>query len=154
MWSMAAGSITGIYIASAEGGDIRSVDAVDAVPGRGLVGDRYYAHAADEADHDPGTEVTLIASEGLERARAEKGLELKPGEHRRNLVTEGVNLDELIGAEFTVGNVRLKGIRSNPPCRYLEDLTGKKLVKPLIDAGGVRAQILAGGIIKVGDTVA
>ena len=151
---MSNGTITGIYIASTEGGEIRSLEAVDAVPGKGLVGDRYYSRAPDEPEHDPGTEVTLIASEGLERARAEKGLELEPGEHRRNLVTEGVDLGELIGKEFTIGGVRLRGIRNNPPCRYLEELTGKKLVKTLIDAGGVRAQIVAGGTIKVGDSIA
>jgi MOSC domain-containing protein YiiM len=150
---MTSGTITGIYIATEEGGAIRAVEAVDAVAGKGLVGDRYYTKTSDEDEHDPGTEVTLIASEGLEQARAEKGLELEPGEHRRNLVTEGVDLDELLGKEFTVGDVRLKGVRPNPPCRYLEELTGKKVVKPLIDGGGVRAQILIGGTIKVGDSV-
>lgn len=150
---MANGTVTGIYIASAEGGEIRSVEAVDAVPGRGLVGDRYYSLASDDPEHDPGKELTLIASEGIERARVEKGLELEPGEHRRNLVTEGIDLNELIGAEFTIGEVRLKGVRPNPPCRYLEELTGKKLVKALIDGGGVRAQILAGGTIAVGDSI-
>ena len=150
---MTNGTVTGIYIASEEGGQIRPVEVVDAVPGKGLVGDRYYAKTADEPDHDPGEEVTLIASEGLERARVEKGLELEPGEHRRNLVTEGIDLGELIDKEFMVGEVRLRGIRPNPPCRYLEELTGKKLVKALIDGGGVRAQILAGGTIKVGDSI-
>jgi MOSC domain-containing protein YiiM len=150
---MSTGRITGIFIAPEEGAPIEAVTEVKAVPGRGLEGDRYYKRSEDPAEQDPTTELTLITSEGLELARTEHGLVLDPGEHRRNVVTEGVNLLDLINTEFAVGDVRLRGLEDNPTCRYLAELTGKNVVKPLVRHGGIRAQILNEGTIRIGDTL-
>jgi MOSC domain-containing protein YiiM len=146
------GRVVGIFTAPEEGAPVRSHEAVRAVPGRGLEGDRYFHLAAD--DPDPSKEITLIASEGLERARAEHGLDLEPGEHRRNIVTEGVELLELIGQEVALGEVRVMPLEDNPPCRQLQEWAGKPLLKPLIRRGGVRGQILTEGTIRVGDEIA
>lgn len=148
-----AGSVVGIFIAPAEGAAVAALDAVRAVPGRGLEGDRYFKRAADPQRADPSEEVTLIASEGLEEARSEHGLYLAPGEHRRNVVTAGVVLDDLIGKTFRIGEGIFEGLETNPPCRYLARVTGKAVVKPLIDRGGIRACVVQEGVIRVGDVI-
>lgn len=126
-----------------------ALERVRAVPGRGLEGDRYYARAA-RGEGGPGTEVTLISAEGLAEAEREHGLTLEPGEHRRNIVTSGVDLDDLIGATFRVGDAILEGVKPNPPCRRLVTLTGRDVLKPLIRRGGIRARIVEPGEIAVG----
>jgi MOSC domain-containing protein YiiM len=146
-------TIVGIFTAPEERAAVEPRAEVRAVPGRGLEGDRYFEAASDPAERDPTKEVTIISSEGLKEARDEHGLQLEPGEHRRNLVTKGVDLSGLIGKDFAIGEVRLRGLEDNPPCRYLEKLTGKKLIKPLVRHGGIRAQILDEGTIRVGDVV-
>ena len=147
-------TVVGIFTAPEERAPVQAHSEVHAVPGRGLEGDRYYKAAGDPAERDPAKEVTVISSEGLERARDEHGLQLDPGEHRRNIVTRGIEVTDLIGKEFSIGEVRLRALEDNPPCRYLEEVTGKKLLKPLIRDGGIRAQILNEGTIRLGDDVA
>jgi MOSC domain-containing protein YiiM len=78
---------------------------------------------------------------------------LSPVEHRRNLTVRGVSLGELLGKRFMVGDVVLEGVRDCPPCVHLEALTGKALVGPLATSGGLRARIVVGGTIRVGDRV-
>ena len=97
------GTIVGIFVSSAEGAPTVSRDEVQATAGRGLEGDRYFDSNAGE--HDPADEITLIEAEGLEQARAEHGLDLAPGEHRRNVVVEGLDLVELVGRTVRVGEV-------------------------------------------------
>ena len=81
------------------------------------------------------------------------GVELAAGDARRNIVTRGVALNHLVGKEFTVGNVRIRGIRLCEPCDHLERLTGKPVLKGLLHRGGLRAQILTEGTIHAGDEV-
>ena len=92
----------------------------------------------------------MEAFEGLAR---ERNIALKPGETRRNLVTRGVPLNHLVGKEFQVGDVRLVGIRLCEPCHYLEEMTTKGVLAGLIPRGGLRANVLTSGIIRVGDSV-
>lgn len=151
---MTSPTVVGIFIAAEEASPVVSLDEVRAVPGKGLEGDRYYARASSDAgDHEPNEEITLIASEGLERAEKKDGLVLEPGEHRRNIVTQGIDLNSLVGAELTIAGVRIRAMELNPPCRYLAEMTGKPVVKSLIDDGGVRGEILTEGTIRVGDTI-
>ena len=72
---------------------------------------------------------------------------------RRNIVARGVALDEPLGRHFVVGEVEVEGLEPNPPCSHLERITGKKLLKPLIRGGGIRARIVRSGSIRVGDRV-
>jgi MOSC domain-containing protein YiiM len=145
------GTVTDIVIGPAEGGPVRSVTEVSALSGRGLEGDRYLV--AEGEEHDPADEITLIAVEGIERASEEAGLELSPADMRRNIVTRGVDLSYLIGKRFRVGEVEIEALADNPPCRYLQELAGKPLLKPMIKHGGVRGRILRTGIIRVGDPI-
>jgi len=83
----------------------------------------------------------------------EYGIELAAGEARRNLVTRDVPLNHLVGKEFMVGEVRVRGIRLCEPCKHLQRLTGRPVIKGLRHRGGLRAQILSGGTIHAGDEV-
>ena len=145
------GTIVGIFVSSAEGAPTVSRDEVQATAGRGLEGDRYFDSNAGE--HDPADEITLIEAEGLEQARAEHGLDLAPGEHRRNVVVEGLDLVELVGRTVRVGEVEVAVMADNPPCRHLQDLVGKPVLRHLRHKGGVRGSIVTGGVLRVGDTV-
>jgi MOSC domain-containing protein YiiM len=148
MW---AGSVVAIYIAEAEGAATFPVDEIKAVPGAGIEGDRTFRPGGDQAPED---EITLIAQEAIDALAREAGIELAPGEHRRNVVTAGVPLNDLVGEEFQVGPVRLRGIELREPCKYLENLTGRPgLIRGLVHRGGLGAQILTGGTVRVGDPV-
>ena len=122
------------------------VDAAKAVAGKGLEGDRYFGH-----DHD--SQVTLIEAEAIDAMANDAGLELAYGEARRNIVTRGVALNDLVGKEFTVGGVRMRGARLSEPCQHLASLTDQKVVKGLVHKGGLKAQILTDGEIRVGDSI-
>jgi MOSC domain-containing protein YiiM len=148
MW---AGSVVSIFLAEAEGAATFAVDEVKAVAGAGIEGDRTFRPGGDQLPQD---EITLIEQEAIAALARESGIELEPGEHRRNLVTVGVPLNDLVGEEFQVGPVRLLGIALREPCKYLENLTGRPgLLRGLIHRGGLGAQILKGGTIRVGDPV-
>lgn len=131
-----------------------SVEEVRAVEGRGLEGDRYFDRAGTWSSR-PGTgrEITLIESEAVEAAARDYGLNLFPGDARRNLVTTGVSVNHLVGKEFVVGEVRLRGMRLCEPCEHLADLTGQPVVPALVHRGGLRAEIVSGGFIRVGDPI-
>jgi MOSC domain-containing protein YiiM len=146
---MFSGSVVAIFVRPVRGEPVAEVEFVDAVEGRGLRGDRFFENPPRDK---PGREVTLIEAEAIEAVRAE-GIEFGMGESRRNIVTRDVPLNHLVGREFTVGAVRLRGVRLCEPCTYLEGLTGKNVREPLLHRGGLRAEIVAGGPIKVGDAV-
>jgi MOSC domain-containing protein YiiM len=132
-----------------------SSSEVRAVPGRGLEGDRYFAGEGTFSPHPqkPDFEITLIENEKIEAFAFESGLPFTASHARRNLVTEGVDLNALVGREFLVGEVRLRGIRLCEPCNYLAKTTFPETLKGLVSKGGLRAQIVTEGVIRVGDAV-
>lgn len=151
---MPGGTVVRIHIAPERAAPIRSVEAVRAVPGRGLEGDRYFGPGgAASGKTNPDREVTLIETEALEALDREYGVEMEPGETRRNLATRGVALNHLVGRRFRVGAATLEGIRLCEPCGYMERLSGKAVRPGLVHRGGLRAQILTEGLIRVGDSV-
>jgi MOSC domain-containing protein YiiM len=91
--------------------------------------------------------------EAIEALKREYGVELAPGEARRNLVTRDVPLNHLVEKEFQIGEVRVRGIRLCEPCSHLQTLVGRPVIKGLRHRGGLRAQIVSGGMIRVGDMV-
>ncbi|HZT08300.1 MAG TPA: MOSC domain-containing protein [Chloroflexota bacterium] len=133
---------------------MESVREVRAVTGRGLEGDRYFAGSGTYSDVEgEGREVTLIEVEALDALRREYGVDLKPSESRRNIATEGIVLESLIGHDFRIGSVRMRGIRSCEPCAHLVSLTGKPVLRGLVHKGGLRAEIVSDGVISVGDPI-
>src|SRR5881296_2672228 len=148
------GEIVAIHIADEAEARMRSVDRIRAVPGKGLEGDRYFRASGTYSDWPgPGREITLIESEAIEAMARDNELAIAPGEARRNVVTRGAPLNHLVGREFLVGGVRLRGIRLCEPCSHLEGLTRRGVLAGLIHRGGLRAQILVGGEIRVGDPI-
>jgi MOSC domain-containing protein YiiM len=146
------GVIEAIHIARAAGEAMRAVAAVRAVAGVGLDGDRYACGRGYYQDPGLGRDLTLIEAEVME-ALAADGIALAPGETRRNLTTRGIGLNELVGHRFWVGDVLCHGSLLCEPCQYLVDLTGKPLLRPLVHRGGLRADIVRGGVIRRGDAV-
>jgi MOSC domain-containing protein YiiM len=148
-----SGRLVGIYTAVSGGLPMDSRDEVRAIAGVGLEGDRYATKTGEFSDREGGgREVTLIAREAIEAANA-ADVQIGENETRRNLVTEGVDLDALIGKEFAVGDVVLLGVRDCPPCAYLEERTGQAVRRGLRGRGGLRADIVRDGVIRVGDQI-
>ncbi len=148
------GTVVSIHIGKTGGGPLISVNEVRGVPRKGLEGDRYF-HGVGTYSNNPGLgrEVTLIEVEAIEGLKRDYGVEIAPGDSRRNIVTRGVPLNHLIGRDFRVGEVALRGIRLCEPCSHLEKLSSKGVQRGLIHRGGLRADILTGGMIRIGDTV-
>ena len=147
--------IVEILIAASPGSPAVSQETVPAVPGRGLEGDRYFTGTGTFSPHPqkPDFEVTLIQQEHIEAFAASSGLPFTAVQARRNLVTSGVDLNALVGRDFRVGEVVLRAIRLCEPCSYLAKQTFPEVLKGLAHKGGLRAQIVRGGQIWVGDAI-
>lgn len=151
---MFKGTLLSIHLAPSAAAVPGTVPQASAVRGKGLEGDRYFDGRGTWSTH-PGTgrEVTLIEMEALEAVKRDYGLELAPGEARRNLVTRRVPLNHLVGREFRVGEALLRGMRLCEPCEHLEGLTRQGVRNALAHRGGLRAEIIRGGTIRVGDVI-
>ncbi len=147
------GRLLHIHTAEQGGAAMVAHERIGCVAGVGLEGDRYATGRGYYSARPDIREVTLIEAEALEALRRDHGVDLKVEEHRRNLTTEGVPLNHLVGRRFAVGAVVLEGGRLNVPCQYLADLTGKKVFKPLINRSGLNCRIVEGGTIAVGDVI-
>jgi MOSC domain-containing protein YiiM len=130
-----------------------SVPEVRAIAGAGLEGDRYCRERGTFSKKLPSNQITLIEAEALEAAERDYGIELTAEELRRNVLTCGVALNHLVGREFQIGEVRLRGLKLCEPCTHLQQLTAKAVLKALRHRGGLRAEILGGGVIKVGEKI-
>ena len=150
-----SGTVEGIYIVGVRGAEREGVERARVVAGRGPEGDRHFrASPAQQNEPGVGRDLTLIEAEAIEDLAAGTGIELDPGEHLRNVVTRGVRLGELIGKPFRVGDVRCVGVEPCHPCRRLERHTDRSgLLKGLAGRGGLRADVVRGGEIAVGDPV-
>jgi MOSC domain-containing protein YiiM len=150
---MNTGTVEFIYVASGAAVPTQSVNEAQAMPGVGLQGDRYALHTGTFWKPLPDRELTLIEAEAIEALKREYSFELATGEARRNVVTRGVALNHLVGKEFQIGEVRVRGIRLCEPCDHLQRITGGEVINGLAHRGGLRAQILTQGTIRVGDVV-
>lgn len=146
---MCMGHVVSINITEEKGAPIRSVPEILIHPGKGLLGDRHYNANASSSDNL----VSFIEIEAIEALRRENNIELDPSDARRNLVTSGIPLNHLVGAEFRVGDVSFKGIRLCEPCRHLEKMTAPGVLSGLIHRGGLLAAVLNEGVIRKGDTI-
>jgi MOSC domain-containing protein YiiM len=147
------GHVEHIHIAPAESAPVRAVNEIEAVMGVGLIGDRYANHTGQWTDSDVGREVTLVEAESLDMLAREHGIELQPGETRRNITTRGIALNDLVGEVFRVGDVLMRGTELCEPCLHLTSLVGKPILRPLAHRAGLRAQLLSSGVIRTGDRV-
>lgn len=146
--------VVSIHITPEAGGVMQEVPFVEAVAGQGLKGDRYYLKRGTYPDKEDGSrQVTLIEVEALEALERDYHISLRPVESRRNIATRGVALNHLVGRRFRVGEALLLGVQLCEPCSYLEQKTGKTVRAGLVHRGGLRAQVLEGGLIRVGDAI-
>jgi MOSC domain-containing protein YiiM len=151
---MTKGELVAIYTAEAAGEPMRSVPSIRATAGVGLEGDRYTTRTGMYSDRPGlGREVTLFEREVVRAVNEEGDVTLAEHETRRNLLTEGVKLDDLIGKQFRVGAVVLVGRRPATPCSYLAGLTRPGVSRALVDRGGLRADIVTGGVLNIGDEI-
>lgn len=141
------GSVAAILTAGDAERPLVRVDNVEAVAGRGLVGDRYYEGRGTFSSPGRGYQLTLVEAEVLD------AVDLPWEQARRNVVTRGIVLNALVGHRFMIGPVECIGRRLAEPCAHLEQLTQPGLLRPLVHRGGLRADILAGGTISIGDPV-
>jgi MOSC domain-containing protein YiiM len=143
------GRVEGIYVSPEKGELPEPVESVRALAGRGLEGNRYFF----EGDAPAGQALTLIAAEAVEAMEQEHGISLEPRETRRNVVTRGIDVNELVGKRFRVGDVECLGVELCEPCATLQSMTKPGVIKGLAHRGGLNADILSDGEISVGDAV-
>jgi MOSC domain-containing protein YiiM len=147
----AQGSVEAIFIADAHETLPAAIEEAEAVPAAGLRGDRHYDEGPSS---EPGRDLTLIEAEAIEGLEAEHGVSIEPAEARRNLLTRGIDLNSLVGMRFRVGEVECLGQELCEPCSHLQKLTKPGVLRGLVHRGGLRADILNPGRIRVGDPVA
>jgi MOSC domain-containing protein YiiM len=147
-----AGKVVEINISPEEERLPEPVERVRAVAGRGLEGDRYF-YDGEGTQPERDRELTLIALEALDALAEERGIELTAAESRRQVATRGIDLNALEGKRFRVGAIQCEGIELCEPCSHLQGLTQPGVLRGLVHRGGLRAAILEGGEIAIGDPV-
>ena len=149
------GNVEGIFISPEFERLPEPVDQVEVIAGKGIRGDRYFVpHGRENAADDAGHDLTLIEAEALEALEAEQGIVLAPAASRRNVLTRGIGLNDLVGKRFRVGEVECEGVELCEPCNHLEGLTEPGVMRGMVHRAGLCAEVLHGGSIRVGDRVA
>ena len=152
------GRVAAIFVTPAAGQPMEARTAVTAHAAVGIEGDRYASRTGSYSkDTRMPRDVTLIEREAVDAVNADlraSGVEIAEAETRRNLVTTGVPLNHLVGREFRVGALVLRGVKLAEPCAYLEQLLGKPgLREAFVHRGGLRCEVVEGGEVRVGDPV-
>jgi MOSC domain-containing protein YiiM len=148
-----AGEVVAIFIARSGGQPVERVEEIEALENQGLAGDRFvegtsYWSGVDEC------QVTLITLEALEEITTKTEVSVMEGQHRRNIVTRGVDLLKLRGSRFRVGGAVLEFDRPRPPCRYIQSVSERGMTKALgRNRGGICARVIEGGVIRPGDSI-
>jgi MOSC domain-containing protein YiiM len=148
------GVVETIFTTSEGSAPMEEVEGIEAITRRGLAGDRYakgtgYYSGLDEC------EVTFIEQEAISEIHEEYGIDLADGRHRRNIVTSGVSVQDLLNTEFRVGEVVFEGTRPRPPCAHVEQVAEEEGVARALknQRGGICASVVEGGDLAVGDEI-
>lgn len=155
------GTVERLFIAPEAEAEMVERTDVEAVERSGLRGDRYFSENESgtfvrwepDEERESGFDITLIETETIEAIESEAGIDLDPGEHRRNVETVDVALNHLVGERFRIGDVVCRGDRLCEPCDHLERLTEDGVHDALVHRGGLRADIVESGTINRGDTI-
>jgi MOSC domain-containing protein YiiM len=145
-----AGRVEAIFLTGEHGKLPAPVERARAVAGRGLEGNRYYW---DAGDAPPGRAITLIAAEAVEAVAAEGDVSVEPAATRRNVLTRGIDVNELVGKRFRIGDVECEGVELCEPCSTLESMTEPGVIKAFVHRCGLNADIVSDGDISVGSPV-
>src|SRR3954447_6325517 len=144
------GRVEAIFVTSEHGDLPTPVQRVHARAGCGLEGNRYYWA---DGDAPPGRAVTLVAAEAMEAVASEGDVSIEPAATRRNVLTRGIDVNELVGKRFRIGAVECVGVELCEPCSHLESMTQPGVLKAFVHRAGLNADILSDGEISVGDPV-
>jgi hypothetical protein len=145
----ATGTVEALFVSPDAGAPASSLQAAGAIAGSGLDGDRHVTGKGTFPSGLPGSALTLIEAEVCDSFEPP----LSGDDHRRNVVTRGIDLNRLVGHEFLLGDVRCRGMRLCEPCTVIDRYSGRPLLRPLVHRGGLRADILVDGTVNVGDRV-
>ena len=128
---------------------INEVSSINVLANKGVVGDRHFKEF-----NDPYNQLTLIESENIDYYNIKYGLNIPYVDFRRNIITKGIKLNDLVGKKILVGKVQLEGIDLCRPCRHLSEVLGhENIIKEFLRKGGLRCEILSSGNINVGDKI-
>lgn len=148
------GAVEAIHVAPKSGAPMESRAKAKAIADAGLAGDRYAERTGTfSGGSSGGRDLTLAEAEAIEAIEREAGIDLGFDEHRRNVTTRDVALNHLVGERFRIGSVVCEGVRLCEPCSHLESLTEDGVREALLHRGGLRADIVEGGRIEVGDEI-
>lgn len=147
------GVVVGIFVTGEGSAAMERIEEVRTIEGRGIEGDRYCEGTGFWTNYGDVCQVTLISSEDLDYIESELGIRVANGEHRRNIVTRGVQLEELRRKRFRVGEALLEYDRPRPPCRHVQDLTEPGMTRALKGRGGICARVIEGGAIRAQDRI-
>ena len=143
------GKVILIGISKNRSSSIKNVVAAEAIKGKGLIGEKHF-----KKDNEKRSQITLIEIENINHYNKVTGTTIPAINFLRNIVTEGIELNTLVGKEFFIGEVKVKGHDLCRPCKYLqESLHQKNTVKELLHTGGLRCEILSSGKISVDDQI-
>jgi|TARA_B100001939_G_scaffold228878_1_gene197124 MOSC domain-containing protein YiiM len=128
---------------------IEEVETIEVLANKGVVGDRHFNNY-----NDPYCQLSLIEAENIDEYNLKFGLNIPYLDFRRNIITKGLKLNDLVGKKLSIGNVEVEGIDLCRPCRHLtEMLDQENILKEFLRKGGLRCQILSSSKINVGDTI-
>ena len=143
------GKVIEIGIANIKGNQIQNVNQVEVLKGKGLLNDRKFSE-----NNQKERQITLIEIENINYFNSISKTNIPPLDFRRNIITENIKLNDLVGKEFFVGNVKLRAHDLCRPCKYLQNkLKQNNFIKEFLHTGGLRCEILTSGKINVGDII-
>ena len=147
------GVVDEIFVTATGSAQMERVEEVRTIEGCGIEGDRYCEGTGFWTRFGDVCEVTLIEGEDLDYIEDELGIRVKSGEHRRNIITRSIRLDELRRKRFRIGEAILEYDRPRPPCRHVQDLSEAGMTRALKGRGGICARVVEAGRIRAGDTI-
>ena len=149
-------SIYSLYYCSEAESEMIQAESLKFITGEGIEGDRYFLGKgtfSSELSGTPDYQVTLIESEEIDKFNSDNGLNLTYGSFRRNVITQGIKLNPLIGKKFLIGDVVLEGIRYCEPCSHLAKFLGQEVLSQMVGRCGLRAKIISGGVATSGQEI-
>ncbi len=147
---VSTGVVESIWTIEEKGKPAHQVASARAVPGWGLAGDRYAERRGTFSSGTPGSALTLIEAEVCESFDPP----LAAVEHRRNIVTRGIDLNALVGSDFTIGDIRCRGMRLCEPCSVVQKYAERPVLRQLVHRAGLRVDILSEGVLEAGQAIA
>ena len=150
------GKIEAIFVAESKRSKVNSVNSAQLEAGRGIIGDRYHILSNEHVKANVNVlqnHITFVEKENLDAFLSDHKSQLDYGEFRRNILTSGIDLNALVGKEFTIGTAKFRGFELCEPCRTLSHIAHSAVLPGLVNKGGLRAIIVDGGTLAIGSDI-